>query len=163
MTPEFRSKMDALFDSYQQKLKRTTHAEEEAAIKEQRFLMDFYRIRKDEIRPTMEKILEYIESKGYPVHIEETYDVISRDNQHVDASIAIQFLHIEDDSHPVYKNPFFSVTCDKKSQEVVLNQSTLSPVKGKAGRIGPEERVKLKDIDKKLIEDKVFEVLQDIF
>ena len=163
MTPEVKKKLDALFNSHQLKMKRAIHPEEESALKEQKYLIEFYKMRKEVIRPVMDKILNYLESKGYPVNIEETYDVISIDNKHVDASIAIQFMHIEDLSHPVYKNPFFSVTCDKKNQEVVLNQSTLLPVKGKSGRTGPKERVQLQDINQSLIEDKIIEVLQDIF
>jgi hypothetical protein len=163
MTPEFRRKLDTLFDLYQKKIERAIHEEEEKAIKEQRFLMDFYKIKKELIRPVMDKIEDHIESLGYPVEIEETYDVISHGDKHIDASIVIQFMHIEDFSHPEYKNPFFSVTCDKRSQEVVLNQFTVSPVKGKSGRLGPEERFKLQELNQKMIEDKVYEVLQDIF
>jgi len=133
------------------------------AVKEQMYLMEFNKKKKKEIKPIMEKIQKYIMSLGYPVEIAEISDAISSDNKQIKASIAIRFMRIEDLSRPVYHNPFFSVTCDKSEQEVVLCRSALFSVKNKKNGNWTEERISLKDITKNIIQDKIYEVLQEIY
>jgi len=179
MAQEFKSEMNALFSSRLQEMKCAAYEDEEKAIleqmyleeldkknkavKEHMYLMEFNKKKKDEIMPAMEKIQNYIRSLGYPVEIEETFDVIFSDNKRIDVSITIRFMRVEDLRRPVYHNPFFSVTCDKRLREVVLHQSILSPVKGKKSGSRPEERIPLEYVNQNLIEDKIYEVLKDIF
>ncbi len=179
MAQEFKSEMNELLSSRLQVMKLAAYEDEEKAaleqlylveldkkkkaVKEQMYLMEFNKKKKDEIMPVMKKIRNYITSLGYPVEIEETDDVVSLDNRRIDASIVIRFMRVEDLRNPVYHNPFFSVTCDKGSQMVVLRQSILSSKKNKKSGNGPEERIPLTYVNQNLIQNKIHEVLKDIF
>ncbi len=77
MRKETKSELNALIDSYEERLKKETNQTAEATRQREAFLLDFRRIRTDTIRPLMEEIGNGIKARGYTYEISETEDPLT--------------------------------------------------------------------------------------
>src|SRR6185437_8001084 len=108
------------------------------------------------IKPALERIAEYLRTKGMDARVSEAQERRGRDGRlEQREEIAIRLL-IKSDEHPypgIHEQPCFSLHPDKHKQLIDLWQSTMRPRGG--GQSGGVGTVTLDQVTEELLEGKV--------
>ncbi|MDE2135492.1 MAG: hypothetical protein KGJ49_12965 [Alphaproteobacteria bacterium] len=162
MKDELQTKLDSVFIKHEASKAAAAQVQRIAKNKEDECLEAFAVVRHTLIGPAMKEIGEYIKAKGYTYEISVVNGGFEpgRDRREVPASIRLTFL-LGDRNLPDYEYPGFSVICEKSRGTVLFHESTSSP--GRGGHSGPAGEVKISELTKELLQERILKVIAEIF
>lgn len=158
MDQDKKQEIDALFSAMKMKEDKVKAIREERESKEAAFLNSFLELRASVIRPAMEKIVEYLDSKAFKSVIRETEEDRSGQQQTA-ASITISFGPSAN-SYSSQQNPHFTARADRSAQKVQFHECTIGPNHG--GHSGSAGANMLEEITEALIQEKIMKVLRAV-
>ncbi|BBE51978.1 hypothetical protein OYT1_ch2465 [Ferriphaselus amnicola] len=162
MSDKLKTELDAIFNSHAETKKQIEHQKSEREVREEAFVQSFYGLRDSLIRPTFERIGEYIKAKGYKYHIETSEEQTDPEGRYQSPSISIRFLVGEDGSHyRSHEYPHLSVICEKGFSKLRFHESTISP--GRGGHAGGAGDATPTELTADLINQKVLKVIREVF
>jgi hypothetical protein len=161
MKDEIRSKFDAAF-AKREEIKQAAADEQKAReTKEEAFLRAFLACRESVMRPAMEEVADYVRSKGHSCEIKtEEYRAAAQRERARDASIRITFFTAKRD-RPDYEFPGLAILCNQSAENVLFHETTMGPSRG--GHAGGAGASSLVDLTADLIQEKVFNVIREVF
>lgn len=158
MDQDKKQEIDALFSAKKTQEDKVKAIREERESQEAEFLNSFLELRASVIRPAMEKIVEYLDCKGFKSAIRETEEDRSGQQQTA-ASITISFGPSAS-SYSSQQHPHFTARADRSAEKVQFHECTIGPNHG--GHSGGTGASKLKEVTETLIQDKIMKVLREI-
>lgn len=158
MDQDKKQEIDALFSAKKKQEDKVKSIREERESQEAEFLNSFLELRASLIRPAMEKIVEYLDGKGFQSAIQETEENRSGQQQTA-ASITISFGPGAS-SYSSQQHPHFTAKVDRSAQKVQFHECTIGPNHG--GRAGSAGASKLEEVTETLIQEKIMKVLREI-
>lgn len=162
MSDKLKSQLDAIFDTHNESKQKAQKQKSEREAREEDFVQSFYSSQATIIRPTYDRIGEYIRGRGYEYRIEENKESEFHDGRYQPPSIVIKLLTAEQSSrYSTNDYPHFSVICEKSQAKVRFHQSTMSP--GRGGMSGGVGESGLSELTAELIEAKIVELLRQVF
>lgn len=159
MTNFIKETIDALFS--------TNHVENPQVIKERAarerkknaFIEEFNKLKKRVIKPALREIAEHMRDKDLLCDIEENSDTQERIARELN-SIAIYFPTQGDTEKKIYEYPYVTFRANSHTETVNIYESTSSPQH--RGHTSPVGDYKINQIDKKLVQATVMNVLNSI-
>lgn len=158
MDQDKKQEIDALFSAKQEQEDKVKAIREERESKEAEFLNSFLELRASVIKPAMEKIIEYLDGKGFKSAIQETEEDRSGQQQTA-ASITISFGP-RASSYSSQQHPHFTARADRAAQKVQFHECTIGPNHG--GHAGSAGSSELEEVTETLIQNKIMKVLREI-
>jgi hypothetical protein len=158
---DLKTRLDAAFAGHAEKDQQRQAVKRERLRQDDIFLRRFHEVSSSLIKPALEEIGAFAQSKGLGFRIDQQQDGGTADGKHTEASISIRFYPGENQEHrPAHEYPHLSVMCSKFKQNVWLHQSTLSP--GRGGQAGSVGEFQLDDLSEDLIQEKIADLLHKI-
>lgn len=162
MKKDIEAQFDAAFAVHAKNVERRSQVQVEQESKEDAFVRAFKERRTSFIKPTLEEIAQYLQTKGMKTRIDETDETHSRDNsQQQRTAITIRVLTGDEQRYYAdHEQPNVSVVCSKNEQLVKFIESTISL--GAGGHSGESGSVKLELLTDELIQQKVLAVVRAV-
>lgn len=159
---DIEAQFDAAFAVHAKNAERRSQVQAEQESKEEAFVRAFKERRTSFIKPALEEIAQYLQTKGMKTRIDETDENHSRDDrQQQRTAITIRFLTGDEKLHYAdHEQPNVSFVCSKNEQLVKFIESTISL--GSGGHSGEAGSVKLELLTDELIQQKVLAVVRAV-
>ena len=156
------AQFDAAFAVHAKNVERRSRVQAEQESKEDAFVRAFKERRTSFIKPALEEIAQYLQTKGMKTRIDEIDESHSRDDrQQQRTAITIRFLTGDEKSHYAdHEQPNVSFVCSKSEQLVRFLESTISL--GSGGHSGDTGSAKLELLTDELIQQKVLAVVREV-
>ena len=156
------AQFDAAFAVHAKNVERRNQVQAEQESKEDAFVRAFKERRTSFIKPALEEIAQYLQTKGMKTRIDEIDESHSRDDrQQQRTAITIRFLTGDEKSHYAdHEQPNVSFVCSKSEQLVRFLESTISL--GSGGHSGDTGSAKLGLLTDELIQQKVLAVVREV-
>jgi hypothetical protein len=155
--------LDAVFDKHEESKRAVAAAKLALETKESEFLRAFLEAAGTMVRPAMEAIGSYIQTRGYDYGIatrEDGYEEGDPGRRHTSASIAFE-LRFGSLSPGVPETPGVTVVCDKVKQRVRFYENTTAG--GRTGHSGSTGEVELSALTAELVQQKILDVVAEVF
>lgn len=162
MKDEVKDEFNSLINRYEER--KTKRLKEFKAQKkeEDKFLQEFYLIRKNIIKPAMIEIGELLKSRGQNYQIGEQDEIIEHEVKTKDAEINIYFLIPEKGYvSQLLEYPFVSFIADRRKKKILTHENTTRPNRG--GHSGGTGLYPLSQITTDLVHQKIMNVLKELF
>ncbi len=162
MKDEDKNELNSLINVYEKRKVKQVKKFEAQKRKEDKFLQEFYLIRKNIIKSAMIEIGELLKSRGRNYQIDEQNEIIDHEVKTKDARINIYFL-IPEKGHEsqLFEYPFISFIADRRKKKVVTQENTTSP--NRRGHPGGTGSYSLSQITTDLVHQKIMNVLKALF
>jgi ATPase subunit of ABC transporter with duplicated ATPase domains len=156
------AQFDAEFAVHAKNVERRSQIQAEQESKEDAFVRAFKERRTSFIKPALEEIAQYLQTKGMKTRIDEIDESHSRDvREQQRTAITIRFLTGDEKSHYAdHEQPNVSFVCSKSEQLVRFLVSTISL--GSGGHSGDTGSAKLELLTDELIQQKVLAVVREV-
>ena len=156
------AQFDAAFAVHAKNVERRSQIQAEQESKEDAFVRAFKERRTSFIKPALEEIAQYLQTKGMKTRIDEIDESHSRDvREQQRTAITIRFLTGDEKSHYAdHEQPNVSFVCSKSEQLVRFLESTISL--GSGGHSGDTGSAKLELLTDELIQQKVLAVVREV-
>ena len=162
MKDEVKNELNSLINGYEERKAKQVKKFEAQKREEDKFLQEFYLIRKKIIKPAMIEIGELLKSRGRNYQIDEQNEMIDHEVKTKDARINIYFLILEKGyESQLFEYPFVSFIADKRKKKIVTQENTTRPNRG--GHSGDTGSYSLSQITTDLVHQKIMNVLKELF
>ncbi len=163
MKKESKVKLDTLMSKYNQGIAKIQQKREQVEKKEETFLTEFRRLRKEVIRPVMEDIGSQLRKGKHEFQISEREELKDPEGRRLDANINMNVYPngINRDDFGSASTPFIYFRADKYKERISVIGSTMMPGRG-GDRTGYGE-FEIMKVTVDIIESKILEVLERIF
>jgi len=162
MKDKVKNELNSLINGYEKRKAKQVKKFEAQKREEDKFLQEFYLIRKKIIKPAMIEIGELLKSRGRNYQIDEQDEEFDREVKTKDARINIYFLILEKGyESQLFEYPFVSFIADKRKKKIVTQENTTRPNRG--GHSGDTGSYSLSQITTDLVHQKIMNVLKELF
>jgi len=162
MKDEVKNELNSLINGYEERKAKQVKKFEAQKREEDKFLQEFYLIRKKIIKPAMIEIGELLKSRGRNYQIDEQNEMIDHEVKTKDARINIYFLiHEKGDISQLLEYPFVSFIADRRKKKILTHENTIRPNRG--GHSGGTGSYPLSQITTDLVHQKIMNVLKELF
>ena len=162
MKDKVKNELNSLINGYEKRKAKQVKKIEAQKREEDKFLQEFYLIRKKIIKPAMIEIGELLKSRGRNYQIDEQDEEFDREVKTKDARINIYFLILEKGyESQLFEYPFVSFIADKRKKKIVTQENTTRPNRG--GHSGDTGSYSLSQITTDLVHQKIMNVLKELF
>ena len=162
MKDEVKNELNSLINVYEKRKAKQVKKFEAQKRNEDKFLQEFYLIRKNIIKPAMIEIGELLKSRGRNYQIDEQNEIIDHEVKTKDARINIYFL-IPEKGHEsqLFEYPFVSFIADRRKKKIMTQENTTRP--NRRGHSGGTGSYPLSQITTDLVHQKIMNVLKALF
>ena len=162
MKDKVKNELNSLINGYEKRKAKQVKKFEAQKREEDKFLQEFYLIRKKIIKPAMIEIGELLKSRGRNYQIDEQDEEFDREVKTKDARINVYFLILEKGyESQLFEYPFVSFIADKRKKKIVTQENTTRPNRG--GHSGDTGSYSLSQITTDLVHQKIMNVLKELF
>ena len=162
MKDKVKNELNSLINGYEKRKAKQVKKFEAQKREEDKFLQEFYLIRKKIIKPAMIEIGELLKSRGRNYQIDEQDEEFNREVKTKDARINVYFLILEKGyESQLFEYPFVSFIADKRKKKIVTQENTTRPNRG--GHSGDTGSYSLSQITTDLVHQKIMNVLKELF
>ena len=162
MKDKVKNELNSLINGYEKRKAKQVKKFEAQKREEDKFLQEFYLIRKKIIKPAMIEIGELLKSRGRNYQIDEQDEEFDREVKTKDARINVYFLILEKGyESQLFEYPFVSFIADKRKKKIVTRENTTRPNRG--GHSGDTGSYSLSQITTDLVHQKIMNVLKELF
>lgn len=162
MKDEVKNELNSLINGYEERKTRQVKKIEVKKGEEDKFLQEFYLIRKKIIKLAMIEIGELLKSRGQNYQIDEQDEMVDREAKTKDARISIYFLIPEKGYvSQLLKYPSVSFIADRREKKIWTHENTIGPNRG--GQSGGTGSYPLSQITTDLVHQKIMHVLKELF
>ncbi len=159
MKEETKSKLNALMDEYDEKLKKKKKTQEEIELEENAFIDEFYRLRRKVMRPIIDEIGDYIKEHGHDYKVKEE-KLIDDYSTKKDAKITMMVFPSGID-RSAYTVSNISFTANKKEKDIYVSSKVIE--RNKSGTAEDRGVYNTNQINGDLVEKEIFNFLKAIF
>jgi hypothetical protein len=153
--------LDRLLDSYDEKLRRQSEAQAATAVREDRFLAEFSKVRTQTASPFFERIGNRLRSRGHDFEIASQDHKVDQDGKSTDASIGL-YVYPSGIDRLRYRHhdvPSLLVIASRRDQKITLRACNMIP--GKAGTAGSVGEFTLDQLTQEILERALMKVLME--
>ena len=158
MREENKSHLESIMKKFEQKLARSTDAQERRQSEEDAFHIEFKRIRTQIIRPAMEEVAHNLEAMGHSCEISEVGDERNKRDAKITMSVALGGVPTSAYAPENTVSVSFSHT---GHTTIAVHAST--PIRNRSGFAGPRGNHAASEITTDLVQKKIIEVLDEVF
>jgi len=152
------SQLQTLMQNFEEKLAKSRGARDRQQSEEDAFYLEFKRVRTEVIRPAMDDIGNQLKAKGHTVEIAEVGDERSKRDSKITLRVAIGGVP---SSAYIPENTALVSFCHTGHTTVSIQAST--PSQHKSDFSGSRGIHALAEITTDLVEQKILEVLEEVF
>jgi len=163
MKKETKSRLGALMNKYDQRLKEAKEVKRQREAGGDVFLKEFERLQKEIIRPVMEDIGNELKTRGHKYRISEKEESSDSEGRVLDARISMSIFPsgINSSAYGSESFPSISFIATKWKRKIWVHENTMVP--GRGGHGGSIGEFDSEEITGSIVEEKILEVLKKIF
>ena len=162
MKDEVKNELNSLINGYEERKTKQVKKIEVQGREEDKFLQEFYLIRKNIIKLAMIEIGELLKSRGQNYQIDEQGEMSDHEVKAKDARINMYFLIPEKGcASQLHKYPSISFIADRREKKIWTHENTIGPNRG--GQSGGTGSYPLSQITTDLVLQKIMHVLKELF
>jgi hypothetical protein len=160
MKKDIQEQLDSAFDVHAKKVEQLRHAKEQKESKEDAFVRTFKECRTTLMKPALEEIAKYLQTKSMRTLIEETDESATRGVERTSITIYLMTADERFGSQQQFdrREPHLSILCDRHATLVQFFESRIRGTS--AGHSGSSAgSAKLEDLTDDLIHQKVLAIV----
>ncbi|MFK4256442.1 hypothetical protein [Agrobacterium tumefaciens] len=155
MTEDVFRKLDAMFDDRERQVQERRAASAQAKERDDQKMESFQKVVNDTIRPAMQEMGEYLETRG---HKFEIWPNAKRAEQHISFTIVPEFY---DSGRDDYQMPMIRFRLAHISSKVTIER--VASVSRKGTLCAKEAEVALQEVDTELVRQKIADLISNVF
>lgn len=156
MAEELARQLDGILDSYNRRVEGQKADSPEKQEMEDAFFADFERVKVEAIKPAMEEVGKYLESKGQEYEIKDEISLF-----HGNPKITLEiFPNTHAEGYDSYENPSISFVAERVSLRIGIQKNNGMP--GQPGGI-TGEAVQLGELTRDFVKEEIIELIKENF